>query len=122
MYSKIVGSTFPREGQTRKGSEIIPELNAGQKLSLRREPNNKFDKNAVAVDIGKEQLGYIPAETAIQLAQWMDDGMEFNCFVSEVTGGGDKHYGCNIEIKDKNDSIGNAPEEPVQKSDAFNEM
>ena len=101
FFSKVNGSTFPRPNQERTGIEIIPELKSGQELKLVREPDNKYDHNAIGIWVGNEQLGYVPKETASGLAPEMDNGKEFYCEVSEITGGGDKNYGCNISIYDE---------------------
>ena len=42
--------------------------------SFEREPDNKFDSNAIKVIINKEHVGYVPANVAVSLAQFMDNG------------------------------------------------
>ena len=45
----------------------------GGPLRLRREPDNEFDENAIAVDLpGGEQLGYVPRDLAARLAGEVD--------------------------------------------------
>ena len=39
---------------------------------LVREPTNKFDRNAVGVHIGRDQVGYISAYQAQKAAPWLD--------------------------------------------------
>ncbi len=41
------------------GSEL-PEIEMGATLNLKHEPKNLFDKNAIAVYLGQQKLGYIP--------------------------------------------------------------
>ena len=63
---RIAGVSFPNpDGSSRQ--EIIPTLEPGQELTLKREPKNKFDKNAIAIYAGKKQVGYIPAKGAVVL-------------------------------------------------------
>ena len=112
-FSKLVGQTFPRPSQKRKGIDIIPELSNGIILKLVREPDNQFDKNAVQVWHKEEMVGFIPAHTAVTLASEMDNGIDHECSVSEVTGGGDKNYGCNIKIY----PIGEDNDEPEVSED-----
>lgn len=101
FYSKINGLTFTRPGQEKKGIEIIPTLKKGQELKLVPEPENKFDPNAIAVYYENLHLGYIPKETAKSMKYEMErnDAM-YICKISEITGGGDRNYGCNLEIID----------------------
>ncbi len=94
MFSKIVGVTFENR------QNLIKELNVNEELKLVREPNNQFDKNAVAVYCGINQLGYIGARLAKVLAPRIDAGTKYQCFVSAVTGGDDgAKYGANILIE-----------------------
>jgi len=93
FYSKIVGSSFCN------GQKIIPTLKSGDTLILKREPENKFDTNAIAVEVpGKERIGYIPKDTAAGLAPEMDNGVKVKCEVSEITGLDKPNQGCNILI------------------------
>lgn len=91
--SKIVGTTFYP-----KAAEIIPTLKHQDLLILKREPENEYDENAIAVYKDEDKIGHIPAHTAIQLAKLMDEGTKVTCNVEEVTGGGNFNHGCNIKI------------------------
>ncbi len=54
---------------------ILDELKGGDKLILLREPDNKFDENAVLVlDSKKRKLGYIPEKDNTVFARLMDSG------------------------------------------------
>jgi hypothetical protein len=47
----------------------------GEPLTLRRDPANDYDPNAIAVDAATgEQLGFVPRELAAQLAPRLDAG------------------------------------------------
>lgn len=52
-------------------------LRASSTFTLRREPNNKKDPNAVAVYVEKFKIGYIPAYQAGKIADEMDRSNEF---------------------------------------------
>jgi HIRAN domain len=75
----IMGSTF-----FPGASDAINRLMPGQPLLLRREPGNKYDKNAVAVigqvrrqvsrDADQIKLGYVPRGVAAEIAPLMDAG------------------------------------------------
>ncbi|KAH9961307.1 SNF2 family N-terminal domain-containing protein [Russula dissimulans] len=50
-------------------------VDAGEQVRLIREPNNKYDRNAIAVqNIGRTQVGHIPRQTAAKLAPAIDAG------------------------------------------------
>lgn len=63
----IVGMNF------RKSEKFVAELAPGTKLSLVREPGNKFDKNAVAVWCGDVHVGYVPKTQNVVLAKFIDE-------------------------------------------------
>src|SRR3954447_18123966 len=47
----------------------------GSTLTLRRDPNNEHDTNAIAVHAGEEQVGWVPRELAAELAPQLDSGV-----------------------------------------------
>lgn len=71
MLTYIVGSQY-RVG----AREAIKELRKGEELSLRREPDNPHDRNAVAVyDVCGQHLGYVPRQDAGAIAKVLDRGL-----------------------------------------------
>ena len=66
------------------GVRALPRLRAGQRLSLRREPGNRYDKRAVAVHWGNQKLGYLPRVETIAVAYMMDNGEKLECTVAAV--------------------------------------
>ena len=70
----VVGVTF--EGR----QEVLAELHSLQEGEtalngqLVREPGNRFDANAVAVEAESRQIGYIPKALAAKLAARIDAG------------------------------------------------
>ncbi|MBQ1249625.1 MAG: single-stranded-DNA-specific exonuclease RecJ, partial [Selenomonadales bacterium] len=93
FYSKLVGVTF--EGR----QDVIPTLVAGQELVMRRESDNPYDANAIRVwtQDGRD-VGHIRKEIAADIAPLMDEGVDYRCIVTAVTGGGDRSYGVNIVV------------------------
>lgn len=81
FYTKIVGVSFEGRQELLKGLEI------GEVLDLQRQPENQHDKNAIAI-LKKDgtQLGFLKAKLAKDLARYMDNGWEYSCTVTEVTG------------------------------------
>jgi hypothetical protein len=111
-HSKLVGVTF--EGR----QDVISDLVGNEQLRFRREPNNEYDANAVAVDafvtegdgftqdadfgsFAQEWLpiGYIAKDKNTELAKVLDDKKYAQIKLKEITGGEDKAYGINVEIE-----------------------
>lgn len=95
--SKIVGVTF--EGR----QAVIALLKGKEPLRVRREPENEYDKLAVAVDAyineGWAPIGYIAKDKNKDIAATLD--AENNVFIkiASITGGGEKSFGVNIELE-----------------------
>tara|TARA_B100001245_G_C22891943_1_gene429724 strand:- start:637 stop:1740 length:1104 start_codon:yes stop_codon:yes gene_type:complete len=101
-YSKVVGVTF--EGR----QDVIGLMDGSEQLRFRREPENEYDKNAVAVDalvthVAPEPewltIGYIAKDKNKELAEVLTDGKYASIKVSDITGGGDKSFGVNVHIE-----------------------
>jgi hypothetical protein len=75
----VVGTSF-RDGAT----GLLTRLKPQHALTLRREPKNKEDKNAVAVYWTNKQLGYLPRRLAATIAALMDFGVEIKCAKATV--------------------------------------
>ena len=83
---KVVGVTF--EGR----QETIKQLTKDDIITIRREPTNRFDTNAIAVWSGKGQVGYIGKDYAIILAPMMDAGTKFEVTIAELNEYKNTHY------------------------------
>lgn len=57
-----------------RGEAIWPSLRVGKPLSLVREAANAYDRDAVAVYVGGNQLGYVPQLENRAIAQMLDRG------------------------------------------------
>jgi hypothetical protein len=104
FHTKIAGVTHRNEDHSRR-QEIIRKCNVGERLKLERDPDNQFDCGAIKVlRLNGEQLGYIPEHVSrgrdpSGLSDRMDDGEEYQCRISDITGGGPGlSYGVNLEI------------------------
>lgn len=86
------------DGSSRQA--FLKTCSSGDPLVLKREPKNKYDRNAIAVFRGTDQLGYLSKEVAGELAKLMDTGKELTAEILEITGGekGKPTLGCNIQI------------------------
>lgn len=97
FHSKVAGVTYDNPDGTGR-QDLIRQCRAGDRLRLRREPDNRYDSNAVAVgtDSGA-QIGYLSSNLAAELAPLLDRGGRVDVEISEVTGGGDERaLGVNI--------------------------
>jgi len=107
-HSKLVGVTF--EGR----QDVIKQLKGNEELRFRREPENAYDANAVAVDVlvytgdipnqsSLEEwipIGYIARDKNSDLAKLLTDGKHATIKMSEITGGGEaSSYGVNVYIE-----------------------
>ncbi len=67
--SYIAGTTHIED------ESVFDEIKEGDKLILQREPDNRFDENAILVlDEKSRKLGYIPEKDNIVFARLMDAG------------------------------------------------
>lgn len=92
VHSKVVGTTFTDMAKF--------DIKEDDELILRREPDNEFDENAIAVYWGIEKIGYIKRTLAKDIAKSIDKGNTYKCFVSNITGGTTtkENKGINIKI------------------------
>lgn len=70
----VAGTSF-RDGAT----GLLQRLQPYHALTLRREQQNKHDKNAVAVYRHDKKLGYVPRGLAAEIAALIDFGVEIKC-------------------------------------------
>ncbi|MGV8134352.1 MAG: HIRAN domain-containing protein [Mangrovibacterium sp.] len=58
-----------------QGKEVENQLREGDQLSLKREPQNRYDRNAVEVYLKSKKLGYLPRKENKIIARMMDQGI-----------------------------------------------
>lgn len=80
MLTYIAGVNY-RPGARDKLASMID----GEALRLVRQPENPYDKNAVAVYDGGVHLGYVPAVDAVTIAKAMDQGLKVSAVVNRVS-------------------------------------
>ncbi|HLX26034.1 MAG TPA: helicase-related protein [Candidatus Cybelea sp.] len=93
FHTKIAGVSF--EGR----QDIIAGLHADAPLQLRRQPENPYDANAIAVHYGDLALGFFNKRLAAHIAPLMDCGARYTARVASLTGGAEKHRGVNIFVE-----------------------
>jgi hypothetical protein len=110
IHTRVQGVTARNDDGRARQDCIRAVCRAGMRLMLRREPNNRFDENAIGVWIkvrarwvftDEVQIGYISAALAAELARWLDSGNSISAEISEVTGGrhGNETLGVNILLQ-----------------------
>lgn len=70
--------------QYHRAAAIWPFLQVGEKLHLKREPNNQHDLHAVAVWFRNEHLGYVPRRENRTLAKLMDQGERLETSITRL--------------------------------------
>lgn len=92
FYSKLAGVSYDNR------QFYLSRCNRGDQLTLIREPDNLYDRNAIAVYHHNVQLGFIKKNLAEKLAPYLDQGHHIICTIAEITGGDGYLYGANIRI------------------------
>lgn len=92
IFTNVAGVTYEDR------QSILPTLYSGMPLELVREPNNFFDKNAIALYCNGKMIGYIKRDLAMGLAFLIDRGTRVEGKIVGITGGDGLSYGCNIEL------------------------
>ena len=94
IYTKISGISFYQE--------TLKKCKSGDSLILKRDLNNQYDKNAVAIyTISNELLGYINPTHNMKLSIDLEKGIKFECHIENISGQNQKLLGCNISIWEK---------------------
>ncbi len=94
--SKIAGVTVDNR------QELLSKLSEGEILTFKHQPNNKHDKNAIAIyNSNDQQLGFINSTLAAEIAEYrnIDPNLTIEGHVKSITGGGDLKRGCNIVVE-----------------------
>lgn len=67
------------------GNDIFSDLQVDTPFLLKREPNNKYDSNAVAIYFKQYKLGFIPRADNTAVAQMLDRGERLSAKVVELS-------------------------------------
>ena len=66
------------------GGEVWPELKAGDRLELVRDPDNPYDANAVRVVWRGHMLGYLPRRDNAAVARQLDRGAALEARITRL--------------------------------------
>jgi single-stranded-DNA-specific exonuclease len=98
FFSKVAGVTHLQGGIDPQA--LLKKCKGGQELRLIRDPQNKYDENAIKVCIASgEQIDWIAHDLAERLSEQLDRGENITATIANVSGGGAKGRGCNIKIR-----------------------
>jgi len=83
---RLLVQSLPLAGfRYHSAAEAWPELRVGDPLELAREPDNRFDRNAIAVSWRGRKLGYVPRRENAALAWGLDRGERLRARISRLT-------------------------------------
>lgn len=67
------------------GERLYPMLRCGDSLSLRRAPDNQYDRRAVEVYWGSSMLGHIPRSSNVAVSQMLDRGEALSATIAKLS-------------------------------------
>lgn len=68
--------------------DVIRRCHEGERVILKREPDNEYDGNAVAVfRLNGDHIAYLSRENAEWVARVMDEGRQLDAKIKWITGG-----------------------------------
>lgn len=85
--------------QYHEGEALFPQLRPGDVLDLRREPQNPYDGNAVAVDRRGHHLGYLPARENASLATMLDNGLPLEARIDTLNADAPPWEMCGVVVE-----------------------
>lgn len=100
-----------------KRQAILRHCQPGQAVTLLREPDNQYDRNAVQAMIDGGAVGYLARVDAAAIAPELDQGRSYSACVHELTGGMPDYpsFGCRICITwDGQKELASKPIRPEQ--------
>ncbi|PIQ09929.1 MAG: HIRAN protein [Hydrogenophilales bacterium CG_4_9_14_3_um_filter_59_35] len=92
--------TSPLAGfQYHSGETLWSQLATGQRLTLTREADNRFDDRAVRVDWQGRKLGYIPRMDNAAIAQLLDRGETLEAAIAWLESGNNSCNRVRVEVR-----------------------
>lgn len=83
---KLLLQQSPINGlQYYRAKDLIYLLQPGDAIRLSREPNNPYDRQAVALYWHGDKLGYLPRVENCAVAQMMDRGEALSCHIDHIS-------------------------------------
>lgn len=83
VYDKLyLLHSFVRGFQYYQGPKLLKEIKESDQIELVREPDNQYDKDAIALHWNRQKIGFVPAESNEILSKLLDTG--YPVLVAEV--------------------------------------
>ncbi|WP_348266872.1 HIRAN domain-containing protein [Edaphobacter paludis] len=109
FYTKVVGVSFQNSDSSSR-QDTIQSLIVCQELEFRKEPQNKFDPNAILLctqnGLG---IGYLNERLAGEVTRSLNKGVSWRCYVRRVLHAADtKNWGvtvCMVKLKNASSSV-----------------
>jgi hypothetical protein len=107
FHSKLAGVTAKNNDGKNRQNYIRTYCKPEMALILKREPDNPYDSNAVAVWINAKtffffssevQIGYLNSDIAGEIARHIDGGGIVKAKITEITGGTEKKKSLGVNI------------------------
>lgn len=98
-FVEVVGESFDNDDGTSR-QEAIQRLRAGDAVDLRLEPDNRFDRRAIAVHTARGQIGYISRDDR-WLYEFVKAGKIGEVIVDSCGPNADGIWGVSLEIRPK---------------------
>ncbi len=96
FHSKVVGVTFNNDDGTSR-QNIIKSCKVGDDIILKPVPTKEYPDAIGVFNNCGQQLGHLKAELAAEIKNKYGYN-PMSVSISNITGGGDKSYGCNLHI------------------------
>ncbi|PKM86966.1 MAG: single-stranded-DNA-specific exonuclease RecJ [Firmicutes bacterium HGW-Firmicutes-12] len=108
FFTKVVGVTFSDR------QSIITQIQDGDNVNLTREKENEHDSYALAVYWQGCSIGYINARLARVVSPLIDMGVEYEAYITQVTGRERDSLGVNLCIRKKETNIVSSDKENIK--------
>ena len=78
--------------------EVIGDLAKGDELDLICEPDNKFDPNAVRIELDDTMLGYVPKKFSAEVNAALEIGRDLECIITKLDPSAKPWEQCEVTI------------------------
>ena len=78
--------------------EVIGDLKEDDELDLICEPDNKFDPNAIRIEIEDTMLGYVPKKFSAEVSAALEVGHDLECKITKLTPSAKPWEQCEVTI------------------------
>lgn len=65
-------------------NDIYPQLQKGTVLKMQRDPQNKYDENAIGIYFNQTRIGWVPRTMNTIISRLMDAGKAFFCRIVKL--------------------------------------